>query len=88
MANHFYSHLHKTEESRQTTLKFLELEDECDRHNIAMLESMDIKGISKTNINKARKSFDLKTRDRVSLRKKTRENKLHPLGKDRTWITN
>lgn len=51
-----------------------------------MLASMDVAGVSKGKLNAAKSSFDIKKRDRVSLRKKTRENKLHPLGEDRTWI--
>ena len=66
--NHFYSHLHATEEGREATLKFLELEDECDTHNMQMLQSMDISHTTKGKLDKAKKSFDLNTRDRKSLR--------------------
>lgn len=84
--NHFYRSRHTSEEAREVTLKFLDLEDECDKHNMLMIQSMDIKGISKTNINKATSSFNLKHRDRVALRKRVRREALHSLGQDRTWI--
>jgi hypothetical protein len=82
----FYSYRHETEEGRRTTLKFLELEEECDTHNITMLQSMDLKGISKTNINKATGSFDIKKKSRLALKKKIATEALSSLGRDRTWI--
>ena len=86
MFNNFYSSRHRTEEGRIKTLKFLELEDECDIHNMAMLESMDLKGTSKANINRAKSSFNVKHRDRLALRKRIRTETLSSLGRDRTWI--
>lgn len=86
MSTQFYKYRHTSEEGRQTTLKFLELEDECDKHNMAMLESMDLKGVSKSNINRARSSFNVKHRDRLALRKRIATEALHSFGRDRTWI--
>jgi hypothetical protein len=83
---HFYRERHKTEEGRQTTLKFLQLEDECDKHNSTMLQVIDIKGISKTNINRAKSSFNIKHRDRLALRKRIATAPLSTFGRDRTWI--
>ena len=83
---HFYRNRHTSEEARETTLKFLALEDECDDYNLNMLNHMNLEGIAKGKVNKARSSFNLKGRDRLALRKRIATEAISQFGRDRTWI--
>ena len=84
--NHFYSNRHTSEEGRQQTILFLDLEDACDEENRAAFEAMDKSHMKKGDINKFLSSSNVNHRDRKANRKRIETEPLHSLGRDRTWI--